>query len=205
MPHRLMVVDDHKCIRDLVRLLCRLDEAARFTVVEEAADCRTALDRCRDARPDVVLLDICLPDRCGLMAGEQMRSLIPEAKIFFFTCCDEMFFLKEALRIGAAGYLHKGDGDVTRLLDTLQQVAEGGTVYPADAIKVLQGMDKEDLSADHLRALRLKAAGATTEEVAHALNKSAKACEKMLSSACARLGVRNTTHAVHVLTRRGLI
>ncbi len=203
MPQRLLVVDDHKCIRDMVRLSCQINGGNEFIIVGEAWNAATALELCQQVRPDIVLLDIFLRHENGLAVGEQIRSLIPETKIIFFTCADEVAFIREALRIGAAGYLLKTDTDANTLPNIIMKISKGNIVFPQG--KLYCAIENEELSAEQITALSLKAYGHTTKEIAARLNKSEKGIEKIFSAAYEKLGVRNVAQAIYVLTKRGAI
>ena len=105
-PVRVLIVDDHALARAGMRML--LAGARRLEIVGEAADGRDALILCRRLRPDLVLMDVRLPDMDGLAATRAIRIAQPEIKVLLITMYEAPEYASEALRAGAAGYLLKG-------------------------------------------------------------------------------------------------
>jgi DNA-binding NarL/FixJ family response regulator len=105
-PVRVLIVDDHALARTGMRML--LAGARRVEIVGEAADGRDALIMCRRLRPDLVLMDVRLPDMDGLAATRAIRIAQPEIKVLLITMYEAPEYASEALRAGAAGYLLKG-------------------------------------------------------------------------------------------------
>jgi DNA-binding NarL/FixJ family response regulator len=105
-PVRVLIVDDHALARAGMRML--LAGARRLEIVGEAADGRDALILCRRLRPDLVLMDVRLPDMDGLAATRAIRNAQPEIRVLLITMYEAPEYASEALRAGAAGYLLKG-------------------------------------------------------------------------------------------------
>lgn len=105
-PVRVLIVDDHELARTGMRML--LAGAERLEIVGEAGDGRDALILCRRLRPDLVLMDVRLPDMDGLAATRAIRTAQPEIKVLLITMYEAPEYASEALRAGAAGYLLKG-------------------------------------------------------------------------------------------------
>jgi DNA-binding NarL/FixJ family response regulator len=105
-PVRVLIVDDHALARAGMRML--LSGARRLEVVGEAGDGRDALIMCRRLKPDLVLMDVRLPDMDGLAATRAIRTAQPEIRVLLITMYEAPEYASEALRAGAAGYLLKG-------------------------------------------------------------------------------------------------
>jgi DNA-binding NarL/FixJ family response regulator len=103
---RLVIVDDHALAREGMRLL--LGDSRHLEIVGEAANGRDAVALCRHVRPDLVLMDVRLPDMDGLVATRAIRRALPQTKVLLVTMYEAPEYASEALRAGAAGYLLKG-------------------------------------------------------------------------------------------------
>lgn len=208
MSQRLLVVDDHRAIIEVLYLALRAadPEARAFTIVGEARNGETALRLCTQLQPDLVVLDIFLPDHIGIEVAKQMLAFKPTPKIVFYTSADEPVFVKEALLMGAYGYLCKHEAGIEELVEALRHVCNGGRVYPQNLMEqVSVTVSNKDLTARQFQAIALKAHGYNNEEIAMRLGISLKTLEPMLSSAYNALGVKNGMQAVYVLSKRGVI
>jgi DNA-binding NarL/FixJ family response regulator len=90
-------------------IVSMIEEQAGLEVIHEATDGLEVVEACRELRPDLVLLDVCLPKLSGLEAAQQIREVSPESKILFVSAMATQEIVREALRIGAAGYVAKAD------------------------------------------------------------------------------------------------
>ena len=128
---RVLIVDDHPFVRLGVALL--LAQAEGIAVVGECADGSEVLGAATAVRPDVVLMDINMPQCSGLDATRALLSTRPTTRILMFTASTTSGNIEEAASAGAAGYLFKG-GDAQALLTAVRAVADGKSVWPGDAI-----------------------------------------------------------------------
>jgi len=119
-PVRILVVDDFEPWRRSI--VSMIEEDPEFQVIHEASDGFEAVRICQELRPDVVVLDVGLPGLSGLEAARQIRVLSPDSKILFLSVIPNPDVIREALRIGAAGYIAKADA-VRDLLPAVRAAA----------------------------------------------------------------------------------
>ena len=121
-PIRIMITDDHALVRDGLRSM--LDDEPSLEVVGEAANGREALELCRSLRPDLVLMDVRMPEMDGLEATRAIKGELPSTSVLMVTMHENPDYLMEALSAGAAGYVLKGaSGD--RLVDAINRTMRG--------------------------------------------------------------------------------
>ena len=106
MPHNILVVDDHEPMRRRIRSLL---ESEGLDVCAEAADGREAIEKTKEYMPDLVILDLSMPVMNGLQAIPEMLECAPQLKILIFTVDDDQELRREALRLGARGYISKSE------------------------------------------------------------------------------------------------
>ncbi len=121
-PIRIMITDDHALVRDGLRSM--LDDEPGLEVVGEAANGREALELCRSLKPDLVLMDVRMPEMDGLEATRAIKGELPSTSVLMVTMHENPDYLMEALSAGAAGYVLKGaSGD--RLVDAINRTMRG--------------------------------------------------------------------------------
>lgn len=118
MPCRIVICDDYELYRFTMSAVLNLDD--RFELIGEAVNGREAIDLCADLRPDLILLDIAMPVMDGLAALPEVRRAAPESRILMHSAFTEHTVAKQAMQLGANGYVEKGM-DMGRLLDTLER------------------------------------------------------------------------------------
>lgn len=203
---RLLLVDDHPVVRDGLRSLEDLD--ARVKIVGTAGTCAEALESMHDFLPDVVLLDVMLPDSSGLEVCRQIRKEHPQTRILFLSFFNENHLVLNAMKAGADGYLLKSL-DTKEILKAIHKVMEGGSVFhpliaepskngasakiEKDVINRLTGQEK--------RVLALIAEGKSSKETADILNLSPKTVRNYLDMVYQKLQVNNRTQAALLFSR----
>jgi DNA-binding NarL/FixJ family response regulator len=207
---RVLVVDDHPVVRLGLRAV---EENCRdLQVVGTAGTGATALEQVASLRPDVVLLDIRLPDLSGFEVCGRIKRQHPGTKVLFLTSFADGAMVLQALGSGADGYLLK-DHDATKIADALLKVVRGGAVFdPSAALAPLQpegdGASRQrrwlrELTPREREVLAGVATGKTDKEVATTLGLESKTVRNYMSRIMEKLGVSSRTEAAVLFVRHG--
>lgn len=213
MKIRVLIADDHKLFRQgLIGLMETRDDLVE--VIGEAATGEEALRLAESLRPDVILMDIYMPNMDGLMAAKLIRERFPEIAIVMLTSSERDGHLYEAVQLQVAGYLLK-NLDADELFDLLEGVMHGETaVTRTMASKLLKSVanrlaDKnqgeEALTERELFVLRLVANGASNQEIAAKLTISINTVKTHMRSILDKLQLENRTQAANYAINRGLV
>ena len=213
MAIRLMLADDHRMLREGLRRSLT-DEG--FDVVGEASDGEEAVRLADALRPDVILMDVTMPDVDGVEATRRIHQQLPEIRVVMLTMHADQSVIAEALRAGASGYLVK-DCSTDEIADAVRQAAsEDATLSPELATAMLDEVrriepDPVDADADRVvtkrevEVLQLIADGCSTPEVAERLFISQKTVKNHLASIYHKLDARDRTQAVLQAVRMGIV
>jgi DNA-binding NarL/FixJ family response regulator len=203
---RLLIVDDHPIVRDGLR--GAFTGTAEFDVIGEAAHGAEAVARAAALRPDVVLMDLRMPEVDGVEAIRRLRRQTPPPRILVLTTFDTDSDVLPAIEAGATGYLLK-DAPVEDLLRAVRSAARGESVLAPAVAGRLMGHVRQPargtLSQRELQVLTLVADGATNREVAAKLFISEASTKTHLLHIYDKLGVRDRAAAVGEAFRRGLV
>lgn len=199
---RVMVVDDHPVVRDGVALLLRTDPG--FTVVGGASTGRAAVEAVADVAPDVVLLDLRLPDGPipPVVAGLLERR--PGLRVVVFTAHGERHAVRAALDAGAHGCLLK-DAGTTDLVAALRAVLRGERVVDPRADPGAAATGTPELTRREFEVLRLAAQGNTNPEIATATGLARNTVKTYLQTTLQKLGARNRVEAIAIASEAGLL
>jgi DNA-binding NarL/FixJ family response regulator len=207
---RILVADDHPVVRD--GLAAILSTQPDFEVMGQAGTGREAVEQATALQPDLVLLDLEMPELDGVGALEQLRALNPAVRVIVFTAFDTDERILGAVRAGAQGYLLKG---VPReeLFNAIRVVHSGGSLLqPVVASKLMrqvshqgQAMEREPLTPREMEVLRLLAQGWQNKEIAAELVISQRTVKFHVSSIMGKLGAGNRTEAVAIAAQQGLV
>jgi two-component system, NarL family, response regulator len=203
-PIRILIADDHAVVRD--GLAAMLEFECDLTVVGHASTGAEAVDRFRELLPDLVLMDLAMPEVAGVEAIAQIRSSFPEARILVLTTYDGDEDVFRALESGAKGYLLK-DCSTADLLSALRKINSGWKHVSERAAGKLaeRAMAGGRLSPREIEVLTLIAAGKTNKEIANLLFISQGTAKTHVLSIHEKLGVSDRTEAVVSAIRRGIL
>jgi DNA-binding NarL/FixJ family response regulator len=217
-PARLVVVDDHDLVRSGLKALLSTQEG--LTIVGEAANGREVLDLCRRARPDLVLMDVRMPEIDGLEATREINRHFNNVSVLILTTYENEDYLLEAIRAGAAGYVLK-DAPEQELLTAIRRVLEGESPLNRNlATKLLRRLATETperptereaadlpepLTPRELEVLRLLALGHTNRQIAEELVISLGTAKNHVEHIRIKLGSSDRTQAVVRALELGLI
>ena len=203
---RVMVVDDHPVVRDGVALLLRSEPS--LVVVGSAESGRAAIERAPELAPDLVLLDLRLPDMLAPEVVTALRGVLPAAKVVVFTAHGDHAGVAAALDAGAHGALLK-DAAATDLVAALRQVLRGERV--TDPRIVPRGaadpaaLARSGLTRREYEVLRLAAQGRTNPEIAETTGLARNTVKTYLQGALHKLGARNRVEAIGKAGEAGLL
>ena len=207
---RLLIADDHPVVRD--GLAAMLSTQPEVEVVGMAASRHEVVAHALALRPDVVLLDLEMPELDGVEALRQLAVRCPEVKALVFTAFDTDERIVGAVQAGARGYLLKG-APRDELFNAIRVVSQGGSLLqPVVASKLIQRIAQppaeppvDPLTGRELEVLRLLAQGKANKEIAAALHISERTVKFHVSAIFTRLGAGNRTEAARFAVQRGLI
>jgi DNA-binding NarL/FixJ family response regulator len=208
---RIYLADDHAVVREGLRAL--VDRQPDMEVIGEAGDGRTAVEQAKELHPDIVVMDISMPELSGTAATQQLTAAAPDVKVLALTVHEDKSYLRQLLRAGASGYILKRAA-ATELVHALRTVASGGLYLdPTLAQKVVGGFLHQpsgrgipqavELSERELEVLRLIAEGHSNKEIAARLDISVKTVETYKSRSMEKLGLENRAAIVAYAVQRG--
>ena len=213
MTIKIVVADDHKLFRQgLIGLMRAHDDLVE--VVGEAASGQEAVQLAHQLRPDVILMDIQMPDGDGLKATREIRQALPDVAVVILTASELDEHLYEAVRLGAAGYLLK-DLDAAELFELLAGVAHNEVAMTrAMASRLLKIMAKNegrgsdaahDLTEREIEVLHLLAQGASNPQIAEELVITVNTVKSHISHILTKLQLENRTQAATYAVQKGII
>lgn len=199
MSIRVLIVDDHAVVRLGLKTL--LADEIDIEVVAEAANSEQALIQTKNYQPDVIVLDIQLPDRSGIDACEDILKRFPETKVVMLTSHANEQFLEQAVRAGASGYVLKQVGN-EELIRAIRAAHSGEMAFDTQTtskmVSRFKQMDKEiaenafaDLSQREMEVMSLVANGESNKEIGTLLNLSEITVRNYVSNILSKLQLRN--------------
>jgi two-component system, NarL family, response regulator len=200
----LMIVDDHPVVRE--GLAAILKSQKDMKIVAEAGDGEEACKLYDEFSPDVVLLDLRMPNKDGLgVITELMARNPPRPRIIVMTTYESEEDIRRTLKAGAKGYLAKGTAP-QEIRDAVRKVAKGDSLLPASiASKLAESMSHPELSERELQVLQYMANGRSNKEIGQVLYISENTVKAHVKSILAKLDAMGRTEAIAIALKRGLI
>jgi DNA-binding NarL/FixJ family response regulator len=208
----VLLAEDHALVRSGFRVL--LEELGDIEVVGEVADGREAVRFAVSRRPDLVLMDLTMPELNGLDATAEIAHQCPEVRVLVLSMHGDEEYVAQALKAGAAGYLLKGAGRVELEL-AVRAVARGDTYLSPGVSKTVvrdyvrgatgAATAREQLSPRQRQVLQLIAEGSSTKDIARKLGLSVKTVETHRAQLMKRLGVHDVPGLVRAAIRMGMV
>jgi len=200
---RIMIVDDHPVVRTGLKTMLESEDG--LSVIGTAGSGREAIDQLAHITPDVVLMDLRMPEMEGTTAISEMRRIHPDLRILVLTNYQEDESIARAFQAGAMGYLLKctPQDEIVRAVHTLHQNRR----YIPDEIaqRLAQALGREKPSDRELEVLTLAARGLSNKEIAQKLFISDKTARNHIASCLEKLDASDRTEATTIAIRRGLI
>lgn len=211
---RVVIADDHPVVREGLRAMLK---APGVTVVGEARNGAEVVERVREVKPDVVLMDVKMPTMDGIAATQAIKEESAGTSVIMITSFETKDYLRRAIAAGAAGYLIKGASRET-LIQAVKMVRQGGSLVDAELLSGLfdddrvAGSDEEaandgllaSLTTRELEVLRLLAAGLTNKEIATKVHYSVGTVKNVVQRIIEKLHVSDRTQAAVMAVRAGL-
>lgn len=208
---KILIADDHPVVRE--GLFAMLSREHDFEVVGEAKDGVEALNKTKELAPDVVLMDLRMPEMDGVQAMREIRATMPNVKFIILTTYSDDEYIFSGIEAGARAYLLK-DAPRDELFKAIRAVHMGESlIQPVVASKLLDRFTElsrrtpsgEELSGRELEILQLMAKGAANKEISAQLNISQSTVKTHIANIFQKLGVNDRTEAVTQALKKGII
>ncbi len=208
---RILIVDDHEMVRQGLRAILMAE--SDFEIVGDAANAKQALELIEQLQPDIVLLDVRLPDSSGITVCKTVSEQFPQVAVIILTTFTDEQLIAQCVQAGARGYIVK-DIESVDLKRSIRAVARGEAALDSKAaVAVLAQLRRkpqnqaeplpEPLSAQQMVILRLVAQGLSSREIATQLYLSENTVKGYVQEILHRLGVKNRTEAVMFAVKQG--
>jgi DNA-binding NarL/FixJ family response regulator len=209
-PTTLYIVEDHLVIRDL--LVLQFKEVKTYRVIGSAADGQTACADVPKLNPQVVILDLELPDMTGIEVAYRLMETAKQTRVLIFTGATQTILLQAAIDAKVSGIVRKA-GPLTRLLTAIDTVAAGKNFYDETLVGGIQNVTAapaghaslQDLTAREYEIFRLVANGRSNKEIASDLGISVKTAENHRKNLMQKLGTKNTADLTREAFRLGIL
>jgi DNA-binding NarL/FixJ family response regulator len=211
---RILLADDHNIMRRGLRLL--LERQPGFEVVGEAADGRQAVEQAEATRPDIVILDIAMPNMSGIEAAQRISPLLPHAAIVILSMHSDEGYVLRALKAGAKGYILK-DSAENDLIEAIRAVSAGkaffspeiSNILVEDYVREMRRRGAEDsyelLTSREREILQMLAEGKSNKDIATLLNLSLYTVETHRRNLQDKLNLHSVAELILYAVRKGLI
>jgi DNA-binding NarL/FixJ family response regulator len=214
-PLRILIADDHEVVRQGVRTI--LESQSGWSVVAEAQDGLHAVDQAQETKPDIVLLDISMPQMNGLEAAKQILKLLPDTQVLILTMYESDELVREVLAAGARGYVLKTDAR-RDLVNAVRSLSEHRPFFTSKVAEmVLEGYRQRNapagadisvgdrLTSRERQIVQLLAEGKTSKEIATALDISIKTADTHRANVMRKLDLHSLADVVRYAIRNKMI
>jgi two-component system, NarL family, response regulator NreC len=210
MSVRVLIVDDHAVVRAGLKLLLEAEDD--LDPVGEAGTARDAIFQARSLKPDVILLDVVMPDQSGLDVLPTLIHEQPETKVLILSMQDDPQYVRQAFAAGASGYVLKEAAD-TEVVAAIREVARGGRYVNPELgarlvfaeTEAVRRAEADPLSDREREVLRLLALGHTNQEIAKQLYISVRTAETHRAHIMQKLQLRSRAELVRHALAQGLL
>jgi DNA-binding NarL/FixJ family response regulator len=209
-PYRIILADDHIMFRHGVRRI--IGEVSGYKVIQEVNDGIELLRSMKKSTPDMVILDISMPNLRGIEAAREIKMIYPGTKVLILTMHKNREFLYHALNVGAEGYILKEDAD-TELLSAIETIRQGAVYISPLLSGEVNSLRKsvtgggvfpiEPLTVREREVLKLIAEGKSSKDIAHLLDTSVRTVHHHRENVKKKLNVKNTAELVKYAIRKG--
>ena len=209
---RILLADDHSLVRRGIRTL--LGMHSEWQVCGEAVDGREALEKVNELKPDILILDLNMPELNGLEVTRRVRALCPQTEVLVLTVQDSELVMRQVLEAGARGYMLKSDAG-NELLTAVEAVRRHHPFLSSQASRMLRGSSpplakgdvtlRKPLSPRERQILQLLAEGKSTKQIATVLDITAKTAETHRSNIMRKLDLHHLTELVRYAIRNQVV
>lgn len=209
MQTRIFLADDHSILLEACRMLLE----PKYEVVGTATDGREMLKKVKKLQPDVVVLDIAMPNLNGFDAGEKLKKILPDVKLVFLTQNEDPETVAEAFRIGASGYLLKKSAP-SELFQTIESVVGNGSYVSSEIVAEMDkcfekkpGSEKlhGTLTVRQREVLQLLAEGKTMKQIASILNITTRTVAFHKYQIMDVLNIKTNSELIQFAVKRGIV
>ncbi|GGC01324.1 DNA-binding response regulator [Marinobacterium zhoushanense] len=210
-PIKVILVDDHPLVLDGIR--ARLEDEPGISVVGEACNGQQAVDKARELKPDVMLMDVSMPVMNGFEATRELRQSCPEVRVLILSMHDNREYILQLIQSGASGYILK-DVSSEEMVKAIETVHQGGTYFSSGASQTLFSRFDEPVSAAQdsgvltrreLTVLKLLAEGRNNKEIARELDISVRTVETHRQNIKSKLNIQTAAGLVRYAIEHNLV
>lgn len=203
-PVHVLIVDDHPML--LAGTQNSLERAPEIVVVGTASDGESAIRQISEVQPDVLVLDMRLPDMSGVDVARFVRGHHPRVGIVILTGYDDVHYARALVQLDIQGYLRK-TASSDEIVAAVRRVAAGGKVFDPEIVRAIEDSTglAESLTSREIEVLQLVAHGSRNTDIAHDLGLSIKTVEFHMSNLLSKLGARSRSDAVRAGYQLGLL
>ncbi|MCA9779255.1 MAG: response regulator transcription factor [Candidatus Eremiobacteraeota bacterium] len=210
---RVLLVDDHAFVRSGVKAILEFEDG--IDVIGEAGSGLEAVEKAASLKPDLIIMDVNMPDLDGIEATRRIKEKHPSISVIVLTVNDEELFLIEAVRAGAASFLLK-DSSSDQLINSIRAVAEGASLIPLHLLRAamteevnttthVEGQILEPLTDKEMEVLVRITRGLRNQEIADELNLAKVTVKKRVQSILSKMMVSDRTQAAMKAVKLGVV